>query len=211
MTNAATTSARTTARAQPATPETARTTWPRMAVLGAVLVALGLVALVWDQGGDRLLLGGLALVAVVRGAGALRQARSGGQPRAAAVSGAVAIWLGLVAVAVALLSGTATGWVLVAALVLVLPVVAVSGGRRPAGWAAAAAVLVAGVLLGVLGGASTLLAVGTAVAAGLVTLLGVANLLGAVGMLRIARRPAPAPAAGCAGCACGAGGCGSTA
>jgi hypothetical protein len=35
------------------------------------------------------------------------------------------------------------------------------------------------------------------------------NLAGAVGMARIARRPAPAPAAGCAGCACGAGGCGS--
>ncbi len=209
VTNASTTSARTTAGVRPATPETARTAWPRMAVLGATLVALGLLGLVRDGGGDRVLLGGVGLVAVVRGAGALRAARSGDRSRAAAVSGAVAVWLGLVAVAVALLSGTATAWVLVAALALVLPALAVAGGGRPGLWAVAAAVLLGGVLLGVLGGAATLLAVGTATAAGLVTVLGLANVLGAVGMLRIARRPAPAPAAGCAGCACGAGGCGS--
>jgi hypothetical protein len=61
----------------------------------------------------------------------------------------------------------------------------------------------------VLGGTSTLLGAGTTVVAVLVTGLGLANLLGAFGMWRIARRPAPAPAAGCGGCACGAGGCGS--
>jgi hypothetical protein len=64
-------------------------------------------------------------------------------------------------------------------------------------------------LLAVLGGISTMLGVGTAVVAVGVAALGVANLLGAVGLWRIARRPAPAPAGGCGGCACGAGGCGS--
>jgi hypothetical protein len=69
--------------------------------------------------------------------------------------------------------------------------------------------LVGAVLLAVLGGVGTLLGVGTAVVAVLVAALGVVNLLGAVGMWRIARRPAPEPVGGCGGCACGAGGCGS--
>jgi hypothetical protein len=73
----------------------------------------------------------------------------------------------------------------------------------------AAVLPVGAVLLGVLAGTGTLLAVGTAGVAVGMTALGLANLLGVIGMRRIARRPAPEPAAGCGGCACGAGGCGS--
>ncbi|SDX75722.1 hypothetical protein SAMN05661080_01078 [Modestobacter sp. DSM 44400] len=209
MTNAATSSARLSAGTTPATPGTARTTWRRMALLGLVLVVLGVIALVRDDGGDRVLLAGLGVGAAVRGADLLRAARAGRLSRAAATSCALAAWLGLVAVAVALLSGTAAAWVLTAVLVLAMPAL-VLGGRRSAPVLAGAAVLVAGaVLLGVLGGTGALLAVGTAVVAVGVTALGGANLLGAVGMRRFARRPAPEPAAGCGGCACGAGGCGS--
>ena len=208
MTNAPTTSPRRTAGTQPAT-SAAGTTWPRLALLGGVLLALGLAALLWD-GGDRVLLAGLGLGAVLRGAGVLREARAGSRPRAAAASGALAVWLGLLAVAVGLLSGTATAWVLVAGLVLAVPALVLgAGGSRAVAGVAAAVVLAGAVLLGVLGGVGTLLGVGTAAAAVLVAVLGVVNLLGAVGMWRIARRPAPEPAGGCGGCACGAGGCGS--
>jgi hypothetical protein len=209
VTNAPPASARRTAGAQPATSATAGTTWPRMALLGGVLLALGLIALLWD-GGDRGLLAGLGLVAVLRGAGVLREARAGSRPRAAAASGALAVWLGVLAVAVGLLSGTATAWVLVAGLVLAVPalVLGAGAGRGVAG-GAAAVVLAGAVLLGVLGGVDTLLRIGAAAAAVLVAVLGVVNLLGAVGMWRIARRPAPEPVGGCGGCACGAGGCGS--
>jgi len=209
VTNAATTGGRLTAGTQPAAPDAARTTWPRMALLGGVLLALGLVALLWDDG-DRVLLAGLGAVAVVWGAGLLREVRAGSRPRAAATSGALAIWLGLVAAAVALLSGTATAWVLVAGLVLAVPaLVSAAGVRRVAAGAAGVLVLAGAVLLAVLGGSGTLLGVGTTVVAGLVAALGLVNLLGAVGMWRIARRPAPEPVGGCGGCACGAGGCGS--
>ncbi len=208
MTNAPTASARQTAGAQPAT-SAAGTTWPRMAMLGGVLLTLGLVALLW-AGGDRVLLAGLGLVGVLRGAGVLREARAGSAPRAAAASGALAVWLGLLAVAGGLLSGTASAWVLVAGFVLAVPALVLgAGGSRGLAGGGAAVVLGGAVLLGVLGGVGTLLGVGTAAAAVLVAVLGVVNLLGAVGMWRIARRPAPEPAGGCGGCACGAGGCGS--
>jgi hypothetical protein len=99
--------------------------------------------------------------------------------------------------------------VLVAVPVLGLAALALTGRRRAPVLAGAVAVAVAAVLLGALGGTGTLLAAGTAVVAAAVAVLGLANLLGAVGMWRLARRPEPAPAAGCGGCACGAGGCGS--
>ncbi|MBY3555361.1 hypothetical protein [Modestobacter lapidis] len=209
MTNAATASGRLTAGPQPAAPETARTAWPRMALLGGVLLALGSVALLRDDG-DRLLLAGLGAVAAVRGAGMLRDIRAGKLPRDAAASGALTVWLGLVAAAVALLSGTTSAWVLVAGLVLAVPALALAAGTsRGVAGVAGAAVLAGAVLLAVAAGVAALLGVGTAVLAVLVAALGLVNLLGAVGMWRIARRPAPAPAGGCGGCACGAGGCGS--
>jgi hypothetical protein len=179
-----------------------------MAALGAALLVLGVLALSWSDVGPRLLLATVGLFAVVRGTAMLRGARTGAVARGTAVFGAGAVWVGLVAAALALLSATATGWVLVAAVVLVLPVLAATlPGRRPALLGGTAVVVVAAVAVGVLGGVDALLGTGRTVAAVLVGLLGSANLAGAVGMARIARRPAPA--AGCGSCACGAGGCGS--
>jgi hypothetical protein len=192
------------------TPQQARSTWPRMASLGALLVVLAVLALTWSAGGPRVLLGAVGAIAVVRGATVLRGARAGQVEPAAAASGAGAIWLGLVSIGVALLGLTATSWVFVAAVVLLSAVLAAAlPDRRGALLAGGVAVALAAVVLGVLGGVDALLATGRTVAAVLVGGVGLANLAGAVGMARIARRPAPAPAAGCAGCACGAGGCGS--
>lgn len=194
----------------PPTPQQARSTWPRMAALGGALLVLGVSALSWSDVGPRLLLAAAGLFAVVRGTAMLRGARTGEVARGTAVFGAGAVWMGLVAAALALLSATATGWVLVAAVVLVLPVLAAAlPGRRSALLGGTVVVVVAALAVGVLGGVDTLLGTGRTVAAVLVGLLGLANLAGAAGMARIARRPAPAPAAGCGGCACGAGGCGS--
>ena len=210
VTNAVTTGRPAGTPNTPPTPQQARATWPRMATLGAALLVLGVLALTWSGVGPRVLLGALGLFAVVRGAGMLRGARAGRVDRAGAASGAGALWLGLVAVVLALLSGAATGWALVVAVVLLLPVLgAALPARRAALLAGAAVVLVASVALGVLGSTGALLATGRTVIALLVAALGLANLAGAAGMARVARRPAPAPAAGCGGCACGAGGCGS--
>jgi hypothetical protein len=194
----------------PPTPQQARSTWPRLAAVGVALLVLGVLALTWSAGGPRVLLAALGLLAVARGTTALRSARSRQVPRSTAVSAASTAWAGLVAVGIAVLGATATGWFLVAGLVLLLPALATAlPGRRAALLAGAAAVAVAALALGVLGGVDALLATGRTVAAVLAVLVGLVNLAGAVGMARIARRPAPAPAAGCGGCACGAGGCGS--
>jgi hypothetical protein len=210
VTNAATTGRSAGAPTAPPTPQQARSTWPRMAALGAALLVLGVVGLTWSGAGPRVLLAALGLFGVVRGTVLLRGARTGRVDRAAAVSGAAALWLGLVAAVLALLSATATGWLLVAGLALLFPVLAATlPGRRRALSVAAAVVAVAAVALGLVGGVDALLMTGRTVVAVLVAVLGVANLAGAVGMARIARRPAPAPAGGCGGCACGAGGCGS--
>jgi hypothetical protein len=194
----------------PPTPQQARATWPRLAVLGVALLVLGVLAPTWSGGGPRVLLAALGLLAVVRGTAALRGARTGQLQRAAAVSAATTVWAGVLAVGFAVLGTTPTGWFLVAGLALLLPALAAAfPGRRSALLAGAAVVAVAALALGVLGGVDALLATGRTVAAVLAVLVGLANLAGAVGMARIARRPAPAPTAGCGGCACGAGGCGS--
>ena len=207
MTNAVTT--RRLAGTSPTTSVQARSTWPRMAALGAVLVALAVLALTWSAG-PQVLLGTLGLLGVARGATVLREARTAGADRPTVVAGAVSVWLGAVAIGVALLSGTAVAWVFVAAGVLALPALAaVSAGRRGVALVGAVVVVAAAVALAVLGGVDVLLDAGRTLAAVAVGVLGLANLAGAVGMARIARRPEPAPAAGCGGCACGAGGCGS--
>ena len=209
MTNAVT-AGRLTGTSPTTTSGQARSAWPRMAALGALLLVLAAVALTWSAGGPRLLLGAVGLLGVVRGATMLRGARTGGVDRATVLAGAAAVWLGAVAIAVALVSGTATGWVFVAAGVLALPALAaVSTGRRAVALVGAVLVLAAAVAMAVFGGVEALLDTGRTLAAGVVGVLGLANLAGAVGMARIARRPEPAPAAGCGGCACGAGGCGS--
>ena len=194
----------------PPTSQQARSTWPRMAALGAALLVLGVLALTWPAGGPRLLAGAVGLFGVVRGAAVLRGARTGDLGPAGAVAAAAGLWLGIVAAALAAVSATATGWLLVVAVVALLPVLAAAlPARRTPLLGAAVVVGVAAVVLGLLGGSDALLTAGRTVAGVLAVLLGLANLAGAVGMARIARRPEPAPAAGCGGCACGAGGCGS--
>jgi hypothetical protein len=210
VTNAVTTGRQAGTPSAPPTPQQARATWPRMAALGAALLVLGVLALTWSESGPRVLLAGLGVLGVVRGATALRGARTGQVDRSGIVSAAATAWVGVVAVGFAVLGATATGWFLVAALVLVLPALAAAlPGRRTALLAGAAVLAVAAVALGVLGGVDALLATGRAVAGVVAVVVGLVNLAGAVGMARIARRPVPAPAAGCGGCACGAGGCGS--
>ncbi|WP_222195407.1 hypothetical protein [Modestobacter italicus] len=208
MTNAVT--AGRLAATAPTTPAQARSTWPRMALLGAVLLVLAVVAAVWDGVGPRLLLAGIGVLAAVRGTTMLRGARNGRFDRSGALVGAGLTWLSAVLVGVALLSGTATGWAFVVAGVLALPALAaVAAVRRAAAVAGAVVVAAAAVLLAALGGVDTLLDAGRLLGALVVGVLGVANLAGAGGLARIARRPEPAPSAGCGGCACGAGGCGS--
>ncbi|WP_138757513.1 hypothetical protein [Modestobacter altitudinis] len=212
MTNAVTAGRLAGTPAAPPTPQQARSTWPRMAALGAALLVLGVLALTWSGVGPRLLLAALGLFAVVRGVALLRSARAGEVERSGAVLGAGAVWVGLVLAALGLVSATTAGWGLVAAVVLLLPVLAAAVTARRAAWAGAAvavAVAVAALALGLLAGTDALLSAGRVVVGVVVAALGLANLAGAAGLARIARRPEPAPvAAGCGGCACGAGGCG---
>ncbi|GAA4737524.1 hypothetical protein GCM10023328_17680 [Modestobacter marinus] len=194
----------------PPTPQQAQATWPRMVVLGVVLLALAVLALTWSGVGPRVLLGAIGLFGVVQGVRLLRGARTGAVDRTAALVGAGGVWLGALAMGVALLSAAATGWLFVVAAVVALPALAVAAtDRRPLALGGAVLVAAAAVAVALLGGVDALLATARVLAAGTVGVLGLANLAGAVGMARIARRPLPAPAAGCGGCACGAGGCGS--
>ena len=193
----------------PTTPQQARTAWAPTAALGVVLLALGVLAVAWRDGGARLLLGGVGVFAVVRGVGMLRGVRAGRLERGAAPFGAGATWLGLVAVVVALVSGTATGWVLVAAAVVAPPAVTLSLGRHlAAAWAGSAVLLAGAVVLALTASTGALLTTAAVVAGLAAAAVGVVDLVGAAGMVRLARQPEPAPAAGCGSCACGSGGCG---
>ncbi|MGY1662729.1 hypothetical protein ACI78Q_16035 [Geodermatophilus sp. SYSU D00705] len=197
--------------AERTTPEAARRTWPWWLAGGLALVVLAVVAVFWDGGGARLLLGAIGVLAAVRG---LLPARTPGRGRGAGAAVAVA---GLAAVVVAALSGGVAGWVLLvgvpAALLTGALVLLARGGavRRNAQAALVWAVLVTALLV-VTGVATSWsrAADGAAVVAALgVGLLGVFLLVGALNLRTIAARPpAPARPAGCAGCACGAGGCG---
>jgi hypothetical protein len=196
----------------PSTPATPRPVWLRPAALGVALLALAVLAATWSGTGPRVLLGVLGAGALVHGVTALRAARTGRVDRAAAVSGAGAAWLGAAAIALALVSAAATGWVFVVAAVLALPALAaLSAVRRTAAVTGAVVVAVAAVVLGVLGGVDALLDAGRVVAVAVVALSGVAHLVAAARAARVAA--APAPAAGCGGCACsaGGGGCGAAA
>jgi len=189
----------------PTTPARPRPTWLRPAALGVVLLALAVLAATWSGTGPRVLLGVLGAGALVHGVTTLRAARTGRVDRTDAVSGAGAAWLGAVAIALALVSAPATGWVFVVAAVLALPALAaLSAVRRTV----AAVVALAAVAIAVLGGVDALLDAGRVVAVVVVALAGVAHLVTAVRAVRAAA--APAPAAGCGGCACsaGGGGCG---
>jgi hypothetical protein len=210
-----------------ATPETARRAWPQWLALGIAMITVAVVAVVWDAGGARLLLGALGLFLVGRGALLLRAGRSRVLDRptarqARSLGTAALAWGGAVLVVAIASAQLAAGVLLFAAPVALL---AVGGALRSRGGRAArrggSALLVwAALVIGLL--VVTFLAQGwdraaevaTVVTALAVAGLGMPLLVAALRMRTIAAAPVPAtpvPAtpAGCGGCACGAGGCGS--
>ncbi|MGY1809047.1 hypothetical protein ACI8AF_16885 [Blastococcus sp. SYSU D00669] len=199
-----------------ADPDVAKRAWPRWVALGLAMLAVAAVGLSWPAAGGRVLLGAVGLFLVARGVVVLRAGALDGPARRVGTAAAV---LGVAAVAVAAVSATATGWVLLAAVPVVLVggalgLVGRGGTARRGGWALLVwAVLVTGLLAvtGAAQGWARAAEVGTVVSAVAVAVLAVPVLVGAAGLRAAAARPAPRPApagAGCAGCACGAGGCG---
>ena len=205
-----------------ATPETARRTWPQWLALGLAMIAVAVVAVLWDDAGARLLLGALGLFLVGRGATLLRAGRSRALARPVARQarslGTAALGWGGVVLVVAIASAELAA----AVLLFAAPVALLAGGgallarggrtaRRGGSALLVWAVLVTGLLIVTLvaqgwGRASEVATVVTALA---VALLGVPLLVAAVQLRTIAARPVPEAPAGCGGCACGAGGCGS--
>ncbi|MGY1643548.1 hypothetical protein ACI782_20780 [Geodermatophilus sp. SYSU D00703] len=196
--------------AERTTPEEARRSWPRWLAGGVALLAVAVVAVFWDAAGARLLLGGIGALAAARGGVLLARGRSRG-------AAAVAVVAGLAALAVALLSASAAGWVLLVGvpaglLAGALVLLRRRGAARRSGSAALVWwALVTGLLVvtGAVTGWGRAADGATVVAALGVGLLGVFLLVGAANLRTVAQRPpAPARPAACAGCACGAGGCG---
>ena len=205
-----------------ATPETARRAWPRWVALGLAMIAVAVVAVVWDAGGARLLLGALGAFLVLRGAVLLRAGRTRGLDRGTArqarsLGTAALAWGGLVLVVAVTSAELAAGVLLFAAPVGLLAgggALLARGGRtaRRGGSALLAwAALVTGLLVVtfVAQGWDRASDVATVVTALVVAGLGMPLLVAAARLRAIAATPAPAVRAGCAGCACGAGGCGS--
>ncbi len=206
--------------AQP-TPEVARRAWPQWLALGSAMLVVAVAAILWSDGGARLLLGALGLFLAVRGAVLLRNAPSlaGELAGRARTLGSGAVGAGVVALVVALLPGGAAARVLLVGV----PVVLLAGAlallsrtgpaRRGGSVVLGAGVLVTGLLVarGLDQGWAAAGDAATVVAAVLVALLAVPVLVSAVNLRTVAAQPAaPAPAGGgCGGCACGAGGCGS--
>jgi hypothetical protein len=201
-------------------PEVARRTWPRWAVLGVLMIAVAVTAVLRDDAGAPLLLGALGVFLVVRGALLLRGARSGladaelaGPARGLGVA---ALGWGAAALVVALVSQALAATVLLVAVPVLLLAAGAAlltrggaarrGGQGLLVWA----VLATGLLVATGLGQSWERAadVATVIAALAVAVLAVPVLVGAAGLRTVAARPAPAVRAGCGGCACGAGGCG---
>ncbi|MDP5183546.1 hypothetical protein QOZ88_12950 [Blastococcus sp. BMG 814] len=203
-----------------ATPEVARRTWPRWLALGVAMIAVAVVAVVWDAGA-RLLLGGVGLFLAARGTVLLRGARAGVVPgevagRARSL-GTVAVVAGAAALVVAVTSASLAAAVLLVGVPLLLlgtslGLLGRGGAARRGGQALLVwSVLVTALLVvtGVLQGADRAADVATVVAALVLAVLGVPLLIGAANLRTVAAAPAPAPVgSGCGGCACGAGGCG---
>jgi uncharacterized membrane protein HdeD (DUF308 family) len=205
-----------------ATPETARRTWPQWLALGIAMIAVAVVAVVWDAAGARLLLGALGLFLVVRGAVLLRAARTRALERKLAPRarnlGTAALAGGALALVVAVASPGLAALVLLVGVPILLLVAAAAllarsgrtarrGGQALLVWS----VLVSGLLAvtGFAQGWDRAADVATVVSALALAVLGVPLLVAAAHLRTIAARPAPAAPAGCGGCACGAGGCGS--
>ncbi len=203
------------------TPEVARRTWPRWAVLGVVMIAVAVTAVLLDAAGARLLLGALGLLLAVRGTVLLRGAQSGAPDAELAGRarglGATAVGWGAAALVVALLSKALAATV----LLVTVPVLLLAAGaalttrgstaRRGGQVLLVWAVLTTGLLVATGLGQSWERAadVATVIAALAVAVLAVPVLVGAAGLRAVAARPVPAVRVGCGGCACGAGGCGS--
>jgi hypothetical protein len=203
-----------------ATPEVARRTWPGWLALGLAMIAVAVTAVLWQTAGARLLLGALGLFLAVRGALLLRAARSGAVDgelagRARGLGG-IALAGGVAAVVVAAVSGALAGGVLLVAVPLALLAGAVAllgrgGTARRGGQALLVWTVLVGGLLAVTGavqGWGRAADVATVVAALAVAVLGVPLLIGAANLRSVAAQPEPTRPLGCAGCACGAGGCG---
>ena len=204
-----------------ATPETARRAWPQWLALGLAMIAVAVVAVVWDAVGARLLLGGLGLLLVARGAVLLRAARSRALDRSTArqarsLGTAALAWGGAVLVVAIASAGLAAG-----VLLFLAPVALLAGGgallsrggrtaRRGGSALLVWAALVIGLLVVTLAaqGFDRAAEVATVVTALVVAGLGVPLLVAALRLRTLAAAPVPAPV-GCGGCACGAGGCGS--
>ena len=205
-----------------ATPETARRTWPRWLALGLGMIAVAVVAVLWDAGGARLLLGALGLFLVVRGAVLLRAARTRDldrdlAPRARSL-GTAALAGGALGLVVAVASPALAAAVVLVGVPLLLLVAtgallarpgrtARRGGQALLVWSVLVTGLVA--VTGFAQGWDRAAEVATVVGSVGVAVLGVPLLVAAVHLRTIAARPVPAAPAGCGGCACGAGGCGS--
>ncbi|MCO7220706.1 hypothetical protein, partial [Klenkia sp. PcliD-1-E] len=97
-------------------PEQARRSWPWTALQGAVLVALAVVGVLVADTGVRVMLAGVGVLALLRGVGTLRAARAGAVDRSVAALGAGAVWLGAVAVGLALFPAVVAAWTCVVAL-----------------------------------------------------------------------------------------------
>jgi hypothetical protein len=205
-----------------ATPETARRTWPQWLALGLAMIAVAVVAVLWDAAGARLLLGALGLFLVARGAVLLRVARTRGLDREVAPRarrlGTAALAGGALALVVAVASPGLAATVLLVGVPVLLLVAAGALLARPGRTARRGgqalllwSVLVTGLLVvtGFAQGWDRAAEVATVVAAVAVAVLGVPLLVAAVHLRTIAARPVPAAPVGCGGCACGAGGCGS--
>jgi hypothetical protein len=194
------------------TAEGARRAWPRRLLLGLVLLAVAVVAVLWPAGGGRLLLAVLGAGTAIRGVLLLRGKAAEVPARAV---GAAATVLGTAALAAAALSAVVTGWVLLVAVPVLLAGGALAlmgrgGAARRAGQVLFAWTLLVTALLvasGVGQGWTRAAGVVTVVGALGVAALAVPVLLGAVALRAAAGRPLAAPPAGCGGCACGAGGC----
>jgi hypothetical protein len=208
-----------------ASPETARRAWPQWLALGLAMITVAVAAVLWDDAGARLLLGGLGLFLVVRGAVLLRVGRSGALDRPVAGQarsvGTTALAWGVLVLVVAVASAELAAGVLLFAA----PVALLAGagallvrGSRTARRGGSALLVWAVLLIGLL--VATLVAQGwgrasevaTVLTALLVAGLGVPLLVAALQLRTLAGQPDPGPAparvGGCGGCACGAGGCG---
>src|SRR4051812_26417188 len=186
------------------------------------MIAVAVVAIVWTAAGARLLFGAGGLFLAVRGAVLLRGARSGavGSDLAARArllgTAAVVGGVASLAVAVAVVSASLSGWVLLVAVPVLLlagaaGLLARRGAARRGGvvllvWALLVSGLIAGT--GLARGWDRASDLATVVAALVVAVLGVPLLIGAANLRSVAAQPEPTRPLGCAGCACGAGGCG---